>query len=92
MTSASEHRIDNEQIKWWLGMADLATVGIAHAATATERIHLEIADETFTILNRVPVVREVSDVVRTTHHGISRLCYRSVGVGSRLLNRLIVAI
>ena len=92
MTPANENRIDNAQIEWWLGMADIATVGIAHAATATERIHIEIADETFTILDHVPVVRNVSNVVRATHHGISRICYRSVSVGSRLLNRLIVAV
>ncbi|MGB0513295.1 MAG: hypothetical protein ACPGJE_00485 [Wenzhouxiangellaceae bacterium] len=88
MNPANEINTGNGQIEWWLSVAEITTSGIASAASVTERIHLEIANETFKILNRVPVVRQVSNVVQTTHHGIARLCYRSVGSGSMLLSRL----
>ena len=76
--------------EWWLGVADVATFGVAQTASGAERVHLAIADETFGILNRIPVVNAVSRVVQQTHHGIARLCYRGVRLSSLSLNRLVV--
>lgn len=71
----------NEQNRnWWAGVADMATSGLNHGALKLERVHLSIADETFNILQRVPVTRPWSEGVRTVHHGISRLTYRSVSL------------
>lgn len=72
---------------WWAGVADMAASGLAHGSLKLERVHLSIADETFNILQQVPVTRAWSERVRTIHHGVSRLSYRSVslaatGVGS----------
>ncbi len=75
--------------QWWLGMADLATSGLSGAAEKIERVHLSIADETFNVLRQVPTTRPVSEPVRFMHHGISRICYRSIAGGSRLINRAI---
>ena len=83
----SESQKNNQQ--WWLGMADLATSGLSGAAEKIERVHLSIADETFNILKQVPTTRPVSEPVRFMHHGISRICYRGIAGGSRLINRAI---
>lgn len=65
---------------WWAGVADLAASGLNHGALKLERVHLSIADETFNILQRVPVTRPWSERVRTIHHSVSRLSYRSVSL------------
>lgn len=72
--------------RWWFGVADLAGISVAEAAVGLERIHLSIADETFRILETIPVVRPVSVPVRLMHHGISRVSYRSVAFAGRALN------
>lgn len=65
---------------WWAGVADVAATGLNHGALKLERVHLSIADETFDLLQRVPVTRPWSEGVRYIHHGISRLSYRSVSL------------
>ena len=42
---------------WWAGVADITASGLNHGALKVERIHLSIADETFNILQRVPIAR-----------------------------------
>ncbi|MEM7054141.1 MAG: hypothetical protein AAF446_06285 [Pseudomonadota bacterium] len=83
---------DATQAEWWLGMADAATIGAAHTAAIVERVHIAIADETFQVLSAVPVVRNVSQRVRSAHHGISRFCYRGVGLASVAMNHMIALI
>ncbi|MBL3556011.1 MULTISPECIES: hypothetical protein [Marinobacter] len=65
---------------WWIGVADIAASGINHGALKLERVHLAIADETFNVLKQVPVTRPWSEGIRTIHHGIARLSYRSVSL------------
>jgi hypothetical protein len=65
---------------WWAGVADMTASGLNHGALKVERIHLSIADETFNILQKVPIVRPWSEAVRSIHHGISRLSYRGVSL------------
>ena len=72
--------------RWWFGVADLAGVSLEEAALGLERIHLSIADETFNVLEAIPVTRPVSEPVRLMHHGISRLSYRSVALLGRGLH------
>ncbi|MFO7787218.1 MAG: hypothetical protein R6W87_05500 [Halospina sp.] len=72
--------------RWWCGVADLAGVSLEEAALGLERIHLSIADETFNVLEAIPVTRPVTEPVRLMHHGISRLSYRSVALLGRGLN------
>ncbi|WP_197025626.1 hypothetical protein [Marinobacter sp. HL-58] len=79
----------NEQNRnWWAGVADIAATGLNHGASKLERVHLSIADETFDILQRVPVTRPWSEGVRHIHHGISRLSYRSVSLVASSLGML----
>ncbi|MCK7550574.1 hypothetical protein [Marinobacter goseongensis] len=73
MKTENEHGHD-----WWLGLADILTHGVVHGAQKLERVHLSIADETFNVLERIPVTRPWSEAVRATHHSVSRLSYRSV--------------
>lgn len=75
-------QVDQEQRRWWLGVGDLLAQGTRHSAIKLERVHLAIADETFGILERVPVTRPWSRLVRVSHHGISRLSYRSVSMAA----------
>ena len=75
-------QIDRHQRRWWLGMGDLLSQGASHSALKLERVHLAIADETFGILERIPVTRPWSRLVRVSHHGISRLSYRTVSVAA----------
>lgn len=72
--------MNGQNRNWWAGVADVAASGLNHGARKLERVHLSIADETFNILQRVPVTRPWSESVRYIHHGISRLSYRSVSL------------
>lgn len=83
MTSQNEHGKH-----WWLGVADLMGHGLYHGSEKLERVHLSIAEESFRILDRIPVTRPWSRSVREVHHGVSRLSYRSIGLAARGLVRL----
>lgn len=74
---------NEQQRNWWLGLADMVAEGAGHGALKLERIHLAIADESFGILERVPVTQPWARVVRVSHHGISRLCYGAVRTGAQ---------
>ncbi|NMT62565.1 hypothetical protein [Marinobacter orientalis] len=73
---------------WWAGVADVLTNGLAHGALKLERVHLSVADETFNILQRVPVTRPVGEATRFLHHTIARVSYRSVAAVSAGLGML----
>lgn len=73
----------NQQRNWWLGVLDMAAEGAGHGALKLERVHLAIADESFGILERIPVTRPWARVVRTSHHGLTRLCYGAVRVSAQ---------
>lgn len=80
---------NNEHGKhWWLGVADLLGTGLHHGADKLERVHLSLADETFNILERVPVTRRWSIATREVHHSVSRTSYRAVGMAADGLGRL----
>ncbi|MGC8120322.1 hypothetical protein [Marinobacter sp. VGCF2001] len=73
---------------WWLGVADLLGHGVQHGAVKLQRVHLSVAEESFRILESVPVTRPGARVVRVWHHGIARLSYGSVAMAGRLATRL----
>lgn len=73
---------------WWLGVADLMGHGLYHGSEKLERVHLSIAEESFRVLDRIPVTRPWSRSVREVHHGVSRLSYRSIALAARSLVRL----
>ncbi|WP_133734605.1 hypothetical protein [Halospina denitrificans] len=83
----SDERNEQQPDNWWLGVADIVTVGLEHSVLTIERVHLSIADESFDVLSRIPVTQPVSEPVRVLHHRISSLCYRSVSVAAGTLNR-----
>ena len=79
----------NEQADWWLGLTDVVTMGAVYTTAVAERMHIAIADETFQVLNAVPVVRMVSRPAQRVHHGIARFCYSGVGLAGIATNHLI---
>lgn len=74
--------MNKQDSNWWAGVVDVAASGINHGALKLERVHLSIADEAFNLLRQVPVTRPWSEGIRTIHHGISRLSYRSVSLAA----------
>lgn len=80
--------MNKQDSNWWAGVADVAASGINHGALKLERVHLSIADEAFNLLRQVPVTRPWSERIRTIHHGISRLSYRSVSLAATGLGAL----
>lgn len=83
--------MNKQDLNWWAGVADIAASGINHGALKLERVHLAIADETFDILQRVPVTRPFSEATRFFHHKIARVSYRSVAAVSAGLGMLAAA-
>lgn len=81
--------MNKQDLSWWIGVADVAASGLNHGALKLERVHLSIADESFNILDRVPVTRPWSENIREIHHGISRLSYRSVSLAATGLGNLV---
>lgn len=75
----------DERMAWWLGLTDLGGQSLTHLVLGVERAHLAIADETFNALAQIPITKPVSEPVRSVHHGISRLCYRSLAAAGELL-------
>lgn len=73
---------------WWLSVADLVAHGVQHGAVKLQRVHLSVAEESFRILESVPVTRPGARVVRVWHHGISRLSYGSVAMAGQLATTL----
>lgn len=80
--------MNKQDLNWWAGVADVVASGLIHGSVKLERVHLSIADEAFNILQKVPVTRPWSENVRTIHHGIARLSYRSVSLAATGLGAL----
>jgi hypothetical protein len=78
----------DNNVHWWLGVAELVAHGIQHGAVKLKRVHLSIADESFRVLETIPVTRPVSRVVRGWHHGISNVSYTSVELHGHAIARL----
>ena len=45
----------NSDMHWWLGLVDLLAHGVQHGAVKLQRVHLSVAEESFRILENVPV-------------------------------------
>jgi hypothetical protein len=60
------------------GAIALLKTGIDAGSRRVEDMHLAIADKPFRVLARVPVVAEVSGVVRQFHDGITRGVHQAV--------------
>ena len=78
----------NGDMHWWLGLVDLLAHGVQHSAVKLHRVHLSVAEESFRILETVPVTRPGARVVRVWHHGISRLSYGSVAMAGAAVTRI----
>lgn len=78
----------NGDMHWWLDLVDLLAHGVQHGAVKLQRVHLSVAEESFRILEAVPVTRSGARVVRVWHHGISRLSYGSVAMAGAAVTRI----
>ena len=61
-----------ESMQHLQGAIALLKTGVAEGSRRIEDLHLAIADKPFRVLGQVPVVAEVSGVVRQFHDGITR--------------------
>ena len=55
-------------LKRWRGLVALVRDGVEHGSRAVEKVHLEISERTFTILEAIPVVAEPARLVHEVHH------------------------
>lgn len=78
-------------VHWWLGVADILGHGLQHGAVKLKRVHLAIADESFQVLEAIPVTRQASRMVRSCHDGVSHLTYASVEFAGRTVAQLAAA-
>lgn len=60
------------------GAIALLKTGIDAGSRRVEDMHLAIADQPFRVLERVPVVADVSGIVRQFHDGITRGVHQAV--------------
>ncbi len=72
-------------VHWWLGVADLLAHGLQHGTVKLKRVHLSLADESFRVLEAIPVTRSGSRVVRVCHHSVSHLSYAAVSMAGRAI-------
>jgi hypothetical protein len=70
-------------VKRWRGLVALVRDGVEHGSRAVERVHLEIAERTFTVLEAIPVVSAPTEVVHVVHHTIVRSVHAVVRGVSR---------
>lgn len=62
----------DESSRQWQGAIALLKAGIDRGSARIEETHLAIADKPFRVLACVPVVAEVSGIVRQFHDGITK--------------------
>jgi hypothetical protein len=65
-------------VKRWRGLVALVRDGVEHGSRAVERVHLEIAGRTFTVLEALPGVGAPATVVKDVHHTVVRTVHAVV--------------
>src|SRR5262249_28230867 len=63
------------------GAVDAVTALVAHGVATVEGIHVAIARKPYASLRRMPVVGEVSEMVRSVDRGITGLVYGAIRAG-----------
>ena len=66
------------------GTIDLLAIAYDHTVDAVEKVHHSIADESFKLLKKIPVVAELTKPVSVTHKEILDTIYFSLKEGSKL--------
>jgi pimeloyl-ACP methyl ester carboxylesterase len=74
-------RVKAEHLK---GTMHALGAGFDQVVNTVQRVHLSIANEPFTVLEKVPVTRHASLAVKEIHHGIANVVYDALKLGSRL--------
>lgn len=70
-------------LKRWRGLVALVRDGVEHGSRAVEKVHLEISERTFTILEAIPGVAPPAQLVHEVHHTIVRSTHAIVRGVSR---------
>lgn len=76
---------DPATLQEWAGALALIATGLEAASQRVEDMHRAIAAKPFGVLARVPVVAEVSAVVRISHDGITHGVHEAIRASARLL-------
>jgi len=69
------------------GTIDLLVTAYDHTVEAVEKVHHSIADEPFKILEKIPVVAEVTKPISTSHKEILDTIYFSLKEGGKLAHK-----
>ena len=59
-------------LKRWRGLVALIRDGVEHGSRAVEKVHLEISERTFTVLEAIPGVAPPARIVHEVHHTFVR--------------------
>jgi hypothetical protein len=64
----------------WRGAAALFAEAVEHGSRAVERVHLETAKRPFFILEHIPVIAPVAQVVHVVHDATTSAVYETIRV------------
>jgi len=70
------------------GTIDLLATGYEKALEAVESIHYSIADEPFSVMQKIPLVSQVADPVENVHKEVLNVVYRSLRLGGKLVHQV----
>jgi pimeloyl-ACP methyl ester carboxylesterase len=68
-----------------VGTMQALTAGFDELLKSVRLVHMSIADEPLSILEKIPVTKHTSKAVKEVHHGIANVIYDSLKVGSQAL-------
>jgi len=83
--SSQPDRLSNQEII--SGTIDLLTTAYDHTVEAVEKVHHSITKEPYTLLKKIPVVKEVSEPVSIAHKEILDTIYFSLKEGGKLAHK-----
>ena len=80
-TERNQHDISNQEL--FAGTLDLLASGYEKTLETVETLHYAIADEPFSVLQKIPVLSQIADPIETTHKQILDSVYRVLRNGGK---------
>jgi len=84
-SSSQPDRLSNQEII--SGTIDLLATAYDHTVETVEKVHHSITKEPYTLLKKIPVVKEVSEPVSSAHKDILDTIYFSLKEGGKLAHK-----
>jgi pimeloyl-ACP methyl ester carboxylesterase len=70
-----------------VGTMQVLTAGFDELLNSVQLVHMSIANEPLSILEKIPVTKHTSLAVKEVHHGIANVIYDSLKIGSQALRK-----